>query len=575
MLQRSATAIIRRQPGEKVMLSHSKSVRGLVRSTSNTNMKKAFVHDDPNAIPPVPPIPDNFNAQKDDDELKSSIQRVWAVLDGQAQQHPFQTENHSYRSEATSPSTSEMNSNAGRIQTVKALTTRIYIDDASTHKVVQLTNLLTSAMVIQYLRKKGLIDHANDWTIFEIANSHRVERPIREWEIVLDIISAWEPDSNNALLVKRYSYHYTLTSETIFQKMISPMYGWLSIEYKKGKWQKRFCFIKDNAIHHAKDKGASSSILCHLASYDVYTLLQPLKISPTPYVFAIRAQDRASIFEKEDDYIRFVATEDQEEMKKWVLSIRCAKNIIHYQYHPSRVVNPLAPIVQEEKKTTDDCINTLRRQKSTKAIPTMSRSESTRRLEDKEASSPRGLSRNPTTKKNKEGPLIDCSDPPTFAKGSLLAKEEEAEQSPLRLQQQQQQQLQQQQQTQSQHQSSQQAQAEENNTLIQIDDRVKFAKGSLLDQKEKETNTTPTKMMRSKSVRELTSSEHATENNHRRHMSLRRKPTTKKLHDAVPLPSNNTLLQLDDTPEKHHSRELHGRHVKPLLNFDSDERPRK
>lgn len=67
-----------------------------------------------------------------------------------------------------------MNSNAGRIQTVKALTTRIYIDDASTHKVVQLTNLLTSAMVIQYLRKKGLIDHANDWTIFEIANSHRV-----------------------------------------------------------------------------------------------------------------------------------------------------------------------------------------------------------------------------------------------------------------------------------------------------------------------------------------------------------------------------------------------------------------
>lgn len=42
-----------------------------------------------------------------------------------------------------------------------------------------------------------------------------IERPIREWEIVLDIISAWEPDSNNALLVKRYSYHYTLTSEVI------------------------------------------------------------------------------------------------------------------------------------------------------------------------------------------------------------------------------------------------------------------------------------------------------------------------------------------------------------------------
>lgn len=40
-----------------------------------------------------------------------------------------------------------------------------------------------------------------------------VERPLREWEIVLDVLSVWEPDASNALLVKKYSYHYTLTSE--------------------------------------------------------------------------------------------------------------------------------------------------------------------------------------------------------------------------------------------------------------------------------------------------------------------------------------------------------------------------
>lgn len=31
------------------------------------------------------------------------------------------------------------------------------------------------------------------------------------------------------------------------------------------------------------------------------------------------------MFEKEGDYIRFMATEDQEEMKNWVLSIRQSK----------------------------------------------------------------------------------------------------------------------------------------------------------------------------------------------------------------------------------------------------------
>ena len=167
----------------------------------------------------------------------------------------------------------------------------------------------------------------------------------------------------------------------------------------------------------------------------------------------------------------------------------------------------------------------------------MSRSESSRRLEDKKK--PRALTRNPTIKKDEDSPLIDCFDPPKFIKGSLLAQEKEGQQQTN----------------------------EENNTLIQIDDKVKFAKGSLLAQKEKDV---PAKIKRSKSVRELPSAaEHSEGGMSRRHMSLRRKPTVKKLNDAVPLPSNsNTLLQLDDTPESFHSRELHGRHVKPLLNFD-------
>ncbi|CAO3653926.1 unnamed protein product [Mucor fragilis] len=493
-------------------------------------------------------------------------------------------------------------------------------------------------MVVQYLKKKGLLDHSDDWSLFEIDNQHGVERPLREWEIVLDVLSVWEPDASNALLVKKYSYHYTLTSESILQKKIPPMHGWLSIEYKKGKWQKRYCFVKDNAIHHSKDnKGSSSSILCHLATYDVYTLLQPIRVSPTPFVFAIRAQDRSSIFERESDYMRFLAVEDQEDMKDWVLSIRCTKSNIQYQYHPNRVVNPLAHISLES--TLDDSqqpTTTVRRHKSTRdlksddhnkhattappSVPSLPRSESTRRIEQDGAKrslgrsgTTRGLTRNPTTttKNNADvdnstttataaptdGPLIDCLGPPTFAKGSLLAKEEQAEQIQYRQQQQQQQQeLMQRQQIQQQQQ--QQQQHEESSTLIQIDDSIKFAKGSLLDKKENSN----VKMTRSKSVREVSSNNNSEESSsHRRHVSLRRKPTGGKRlqHHDVPLPNNaaiaslptspppamppstassmlnsnhnqnhNTLLQLNNQ-ERSHTRELHARHGKPLLNFDS------
>lgn len=70
--------------------------------------------------------------------------------------------------------------------------------------------------MIQYLKKKGLLDPSEDWTLFEIDNIHNVERPLREWEIVLDILHVWDIDASNALLVKKYSYHYSLTADVSF-----------------------------------------------------------------------------------------------------------------------------------------------------------------------------------------------------------------------------------------------------------------------------------------------------------------------------------------------------------------------
>lgn len=241
-------------------------------------------------------------------------------------------------------------------------------------------------------------------------------------------------------------------------------------------------------------------------------------------------------------------------------------------------MNPLAHISLEASSSADE--PALRRHKSTREVVSLPKSESTRRVvvDEKQQQSPslqrsltrsgttRGLQRNPTVSTSTSAvevssgaPLIDTTEESTYAKGSLLAKEEQAERH------------------------------EEQQTLIQIDDRIKFAKGSLLDKKENATVVTHGKMTRSKSVREVSSSSTATEEQPRRQMSLRRKPTTtnnNKKHHDVPLPNtsnaatsygatpnNTTLLRLDDTPERFHSRELHGRHVKPLLNFDSNEKP--
>lgn len=120
------------------------------------------------------------------------------------------------------------------------------------------------------------------------------------------------------------------------------------------------------------------------------------------------------------------------------------------------------------------------------------------------------------------------------------------------------------------------------NTLIQIDDKVKFAKGSLLAQRETAaaaaaaTSMGTVGLSRSKSTREKSE---VTENGgeyrqHRRYHSVRRRdprPTAKggdiPAVPAVPT-GNKTLLQLEGTPEQIHTRQLRERQMKPLLNFD-------
>ncbi|SAL95321.1 hypothetical protein [Absidia glauca] len=401
-------------------------------------------------------------------------------------QYQYQHRNHHQATHPTATSTPETTI----IAPTKTMPTRIFIENAQTHKTVQLTNVLTAAMVIQYLKRKELLDNSDDWTLFEIANSHSVERPLRLWEIVMDVTSYWEQNANNALLIKKYSFYESLTANSIKDRP-SPVHGWLNIEYKKGKWQKRYCFIKDHAIHYAKDsKCANSAIFCPLAGFDVYTLLQPCSSSPTPFTFTLRAQNRAAIFEKEHDYIRHLTAENQDRLEAWVLGIRQAKSIIHYQEYPERVHHPLAPLTSTTTTHSNGTDHNLRRHKSTKREPGtqdtdnnnnsddrfkgMTRSKSTsRRITDesiKRNASTRGLSRNNTVSRSREhhSPSLShhsgSKDVNDFATTGSTMNDGTSTTNNIT----------------------------GSNTLIRIEDKVQFSKGSLLAKGGSASNHSPT-----------------------------------------------------------------------------------
>lgn len=263
---------------------------------------------------------------------------------------------------------------------------------------------------------------------------------------------------------------------------------------------------------------------------------------------------------------------------------------MHHQQFPHRVLNPFGPADAPPPPAAPQPRNEEGRSLSrSNTSGGVRRHKSTRELKSNGSGK---LSRSGTLR-GTEAPLLDYSDDGPFAKGSLLNNDAT---------------------TPSYHHPQQPyhpppvppmpampvEDVQPANTLIQIDDKVKFAKGSLLDQSNHSSMpmvptanaaaaaavaaSTTSKLSRSKST-------HATAADGR--ATLRRKNTTGRTRHEIPLaaqpamppvangnpmisstgiPSNGPLLQLDGTREQVHTQELMSRQVKPLLNFAGDRR---
>ncbi|CAG8540494.1 13243_t:CDS:2 [Ambispora gerdemannii] len=214
------------------------------------------------------------------------------------------------------------------------ITTRIYIDDSRQFKTLALTSKMNALNIIEYFRKRNAVEEGNEWTIFELVNEFGLERPLRDWEIVTTVIGSWEPKMSNALLLKKYAYRDSLTVEGL-SNGVPPLFGWLHLETKKNKWQKRYFFLKDGSIYHCKDaKGVDPILLCTISNFDVYTLTRTMKKAPKPFVFALKSLDRVAMFENPEDYVHYLCADHKEKMKDWVLSIRNARNQMMLENNP-------------------------------------------------------------------------------------------------------------------------------------------------------------------------------------------------------------------------------------------------
>nr|CAG8439128.1 9156_t:CDS:10 [Entrophospora candida] len=220
------------------------------------------------------------------------------------------------------------------------LTAQIYIEETHQSKKISLTSEMTALDVLNSLRNNQSISDDDSWTIFELINEFGLERPIRDWEYLSRIIETWDYDRKYAFALKKYPYRNALTIDG-FNNAVPPMFGFLHMEVKKNKWQKRYFHVKDGSLYYnnnGKDTKSKTSdnFLCTMANFDVYSLVKSCnRKPPTKFVFALKSQDKITMFENpENDYIKYLCADHYDKMKDWVLSISTAKNNLMLAENP-------------------------------------------------------------------------------------------------------------------------------------------------------------------------------------------------------------------------------------------------
>lgn len=176
--------------------------------------------------------------------------------------------------------------------------------------------------------------------LHECCGAYGIERRLRRYERVGEVLSSWPPDARNMLVIRHgespdgdndLDIQFVPVDET------PPTFS-LQLFYcsRPGKWNKRWItLLKDGQMLSTKKAMSSSGDgdaqrLCDLSCYDVYTAMSeptmlldersgkspkssPVKSlkPPKKHVFAVRCQDRPTSYSETGNYVHFFSTDNQ------------------------------------------------------------------------------------------------------------------------------------------------------------------------------------------------------------------------------------------------------------------------
>lgn len=205
---------------------------------------------------------------------------------------------------------------------------RIFVVDLQRFNTLTMSPSTTAKEVIDALERQGQLANwvgVGGWMLFEVSQDFGMERPIRHFEIVSEVINSWDKDKSVNLLVAKKTPLAALLHLSAIPSSSPVLSTYVEWESKPRKWSKRWLELREQGLWLSKkDNGKDETFLCSLANFDAYVVTRTHK-PPKPYVFAVKSTDNLSFFENAADYVHVFCCSEKDG-KKWLESVLLARS---------------------------------------------------------------------------------------------------------------------------------------------------------------------------------------------------------------------------------------------------------
>ena len=165
--------------------------------------------------------------------------------------------------------------------------------------------------------------------LFESFKRLGLERPLRRYEHVRDVLNSWDNDTQNTLVIKP---SHTIGEDDwpdLHSISASPLVDtsvYIHYSQRPGHWDKRWVTLRsDGQMLVAKREGGETSNICHMSDFDIYipTARQSAKKikPPRKICFAVKSQQKSSMFLSTANFVHFFSTSDKTLAASWYKAV--------------------------------------------------------------------------------------------------------------------------------------------------------------------------------------------------------------------------------------------------------------